>query len=86
MYKLVSSVFHSVLIGVETTGMYTELIKKNEKMPDPRAGSTPVLSGMYAHLCAQVQVTKRYRSIFCGLPRLRKCPGSCTVHCAHRAG
>ena len=37
---------------LDITGMYTELIKKNEKMPDPRAGSTPVLSGMCvcAHL------------------------------------
>jgi len=37
--------------------MYAQLIKKNEKMPDPRAGSTPVL-GAYASAClASVNVT-----------------------------
>jgi len=37
--------------------MYTQLIKKNEKMPDPRAGSTPVL-GAYAAAClASANVT-----------------------------
>jgi len=37
--------------------MYTQLIKKNEKMPDPRTGSTPVL-GAYAAAClASVNVT-----------------------------
>lgn len=37
--------------------MYTQLIKKNEKMPDPRAGSTPVL-GAYAAAClGSVNVT-----------------------------
>lgn len=37
--------------------MYAQLIKKNEKMPDPRAGSTPVL-GAYAAAClASVNVT-----------------------------
>jgi len=37
--------------------MYTQLVKKNEKMPDPRAGSTPVL-GAYAAAClASANVT-----------------------------
>ena len=27
--------------------MYVQLIEDNEKMPDPRAGSTPVLSGAH---------------------------------------
>lgn len=46
MYNPVPFIFHSVN-DVEITGMYSELIKKNEKMPDPRAGSTPVLSGTF---------------------------------------
>jgi len=37
--------------------MYTELIKKNEKMPDPRAGSTPVLKAYSAACLAAVNVT-----------------------------
>ncbi|KAF9784737.1 hypothetical protein BJ322DRAFT_1066021 [Thelephora terrestris] len=37
--------------------MYSELIKKNEKMPDPRAGSTPVLSAYSAACLASVNVT-----------------------------
>ena len=53
MYKLVAFILHSVN-DIEITGMYTELIKKNEKMPDPRAGSTPVLSGMCPHILVQV--------------------------------
>ena len=46
MYKLLAPTLHSVN-DAEITGMYTQLIKKNEKMPDPRAGSTPVLGGTY---------------------------------------
>lgn len=46
MYKLVEFIPRSVNDG-EITGMYTQLIQKNEKMPDPRAGSTPVLGGTY---------------------------------------
>lgn len=45
MFNFFTFIFHS-FNNAEITGMYAELIKKNEKMPDPRAGSTPVLSGM----------------------------------------
>ena len=85
MYKLLAFIIHS-LNDVEITGMYTELIKKNEKMPDPRAGSTPVLSGMYADICVQVDLTKPYPSIFCCLPRVRKCYGLSAGHRPHLAG
>jgi len=37
--------------------MYIELIKKNEKMPDPRAGSTPVLTAYAAACLASANVT-----------------------------
>ena len=43
-----------MLMIVEITGMYAQLIKKNEKMPDPRAGSTPVLGGASFHPHARV--------------------------------
>lgn len=46
MYNPALFIFHSVN-DVEISGMYSELIKKNEKMSDPRAGSTPVLSGPF---------------------------------------
>ena len=49
--ELIAFAFHSVN-DAEITGMYTQLIKKNEKMPDPRAGSTPVLGGtLISPLC-----------------------------------
>jgi len=37
--------------------MYVQLIEENEKMPDPRAGSTPVLSAYSAACLASVNVT-----------------------------
>jgi hypothetical protein len=57
MYKLAPFILHSVN-DLEIIGMYTQLIAKNEKMPDPRAGSTPVLGGMYiSPLCELVSLT-----------------------------
>jgi len=37
--------------------MYVQLIQTNEKMPDPRAGSTPVLSAYAAACLASANVT-----------------------------
>jgi len=48
--------------------MYSELIKKNEKMPDPRAGSTPVLSAYSAACLASVNVTIPPKSIALTVP------------------
>jgi len=48
--------------------MYTELIEKNEKMPDPRAGSTPVLSAYSAACLASVNVTVPPQAIALTLP------------------
>lgn len=48
--------------------MYSELIQKNEKMPDPRAGSTPVLSAYSAACLASVNVTVPPTSIALTLP------------------
>lgn len=48
--------------------MYSELIKKNEKMPDPRAGSTPVLSAYSAACLSSVNITVLPKSIALTLP------------------
>ena len=72
---------------VEITGMYAQLIEKNEKMPDPRAGSTPVLGGACPHPRAVLNIgIDPCPSIRRRLPCLRKCHDPPSVDCPHRAG
>ena len=70
----------------EITGMYAQLIEQNEKMPDPRAGSTPVLSGASVAPPVQVHAVDLPSSIRRRLPRLSERHSSPAAGCPHRAG
>jgi len=64
---LCSAVTVSALVTCEQC-MFTDLINKNQKMPDPRAGSTPALAAYSAACLASQNVTIPATSIKLALP------------------